>query len=340
MEKVVYVLGAGFSAPLGLPVMTNFILKAKDLYFSNQDEHPHFKEVFDLLNDMSVIKNFFNTDLYNIEETLSILEMTNYLNGVNEFEKFKKFIVDVIKYSTPDYENLNYVPGNWHRFILGTNELSKLYGCFISNLLGLEIFRNENQNHTRGFDVYKTSVDTTYSVISFNYDMVIENYFDFIKRNEIFYNYIKEEEWLDITKLHGCISKNNIVPPTWNKSSNKELLKEWQKSWDLLKDANQIRIIGYSLPITDSYIKYFFKSAIMQSKHLKKIDVITLDNPNMETKKRYDDFIDFNYYRFKDGNTKDYLETVFNRQFNPINIRDKKVTFNILEDAHNYFMSN
>ncbi|WP_175406349.1 hypothetical protein [Bacillus sp. FJAT-27264] len=29
MEKVVYILGAGFSAPLGIPVMSNFIMKAK-----------------------------------------------------------------------------------------------------------------------------------------------------------------------------------------------------------------------------------------------------------------------------------------------------------------------
>jgi len=32
MERVVYILGAGFSAPLGLPVMNDLMIKAKDLY--------------------------------------------------------------------------------------------------------------------------------------------------------------------------------------------------------------------------------------------------------------------------------------------------------------------
>jgi hypothetical protein len=31
VEKVVYLLGAGFSAPLGLPVMSNFLIKAKQV---------------------------------------------------------------------------------------------------------------------------------------------------------------------------------------------------------------------------------------------------------------------------------------------------------------------
>jgi len=35
LEKVVYLLGAGFSAPLGLPVMSNFLEKSKDIYFAD-----------------------------------------------------------------------------------------------------------------------------------------------------------------------------------------------------------------------------------------------------------------------------------------------------------------
>lgn len=41
-EKVVYILGAGFSAPLGLPVMSNFLVKSKDLYFSDTEKYKRF----------------------------------------------------------------------------------------------------------------------------------------------------------------------------------------------------------------------------------------------------------------------------------------------------------
>ena len=47
MENVVYLLGAEFSAPLGLPVMKDFLLKSKDLYFQNRDEYGHFVEVIE-----------------------------------------------------------------------------------------------------------------------------------------------------------------------------------------------------------------------------------------------------------------------------------------------------
>ena len=54
MEKVCYILGAGFSAPLGLPVMTNFLARAKDLYAQEPERFEYFQDVFDLIKDMHV----------------------------------------------------------------------------------------------------------------------------------------------------------------------------------------------------------------------------------------------------------------------------------------------
>jgi len=62
MEKVVYLLGAGFSAPLGIPVMSNFLMKSKDVYFANPERFKHFSDVFDMINAMSVSKNYYHTD--------------------------------------------------------------------------------------------------------------------------------------------------------------------------------------------------------------------------------------------------------------------------------------
>ena len=46
LERVVYLLGAGCSAGLGLPVMADFLEKSKDLYFSDSDRYAHFEKVF------------------------------------------------------------------------------------------------------------------------------------------------------------------------------------------------------------------------------------------------------------------------------------------------------
>ena len=35
MDNIVYFLGAGFSAPLGVPTMRNFIVKSKDMFVSS-----------------------------------------------------------------------------------------------------------------------------------------------------------------------------------------------------------------------------------------------------------------------------------------------------------------
>ncbi len=75
MENVVYLLGAGFSAPLGLPLMGNFLVKAKDMYWQHPDQFRHFSKVLDTIQKMHVCKSYFESDLSNIEEVLSIPEM-------------------------------------------------------------------------------------------------------------------------------------------------------------------------------------------------------------------------------------------------------------------------
>src|SRR5688572_11230837 len=100
MEKVVYLLGAGFSAPAGLPLMSNFLFKAKDMFASEPERFTSFQEVFSTIQKMSVCKNYFEADLLNIEEILSILEMQESLQPEKRYS-FVHFITEVIKYYTP-----------------------------------------------------------------------------------------------------------------------------------------------------------------------------------------------------------------------------------------------
>lgn len=78
MEKVVYFLGAGFSAPMGIPIIKDFLLKSKDLYFENPTKYAHFKRIFNKIYKMHIAKTYYETDLLNIEEILSILEMQRH----------------------------------------------------------------------------------------------------------------------------------------------------------------------------------------------------------------------------------------------------------------------
>jgi hypothetical protein len=143
MERVVYLLGAGFSAPLGLPVMDNFYLKSKDMYYENKNDYIHFNDVFETIKDMSFILNYYKSDLFNIEEILSILEMSKILQPkISEDDQFKKvflkYICDVIKYYTPKLGKPNFDPSNWENNIFGNHKWN-CYGHFVSSLFNLKL---------------------------------------------------------------------------------------------------------------------------------------------------------------------------------------------------------
>lgn len=59
-----------------------------------------------------------------------------------------------------------------------------------------------------------------------------------------------------------------IIPPVLDKNSlyNHQLIKlQWQKAHDYIKDAEEIYIIGFSLPQTDISVKFLFQSALKNS---------------------------------------------------------------------------
>ncbi len=349
-DKVAYILGAGFSAPLGLPVMSNFLVKSKDLYFSNTEKYKHFRSVFDAINELSVSKNYYSADLFNIEEILSIIEMGTFLEGKRLKKVFIQYISDVIDFYTPKvqpYSN-GELPGNWVDFIFGERDLQKDFGCFTANLFGTKYNEqriNDYGRVVRTFHAHKIPSRTSqYAVITLNYDLVLENYCKYINDNfktaeEIKFN-IQEDpaDWSipPLAKLHGSLDTGLIVPPTWAKGNDSKITPIWKHAYQILKGANHLRFIGYSLPIADSYIKFLLKSAVVKTEHLKSIDVICLDKDG-SVKKRFDNFFEFNYYRFANASVVDYLN-LLSARYSGSRRLDESVIMNDLENVHNKFM--
>jgi hypothetical protein len=171
MEKVVYILGARFSAPLGLPVVSNFLQKSKDLYFANPDRYKHFKEVFDTIRSMHVAKSYYETNLFNIEEILSILEMSEQLGNENERKSFVEYIVDVIEACTPQPLEFKGLPGNWSDYLFGESSNNSGYGYFVGSLLNLYFSKN-------GLEFKRSPKQSAgYSVITLNYDLYLRTTF-------------------------------------------------------------------------------------------------------------------------------------------------------------------
>lgn len=351
-DRVVYILGAGFSAPLGLPVMSNFLMKSKDMYFSDPERLDYFKEVFSSIAKMSIAKNYYDANLFNIEEILSILEMQELVGGGQLKRNFEKYIVEVIDYFTPPVRgHERNLPGNWHGFLFSGGRLQAEYGYFVANLLGLEFMRLPDS--VGGAFYKKLSRPTvSYSIITLNYDLVLESYAAYIEKKHA-RRHVNEEEDLgfhlgpeparvrkrvvSLAKLHGSVDTGVIVPPTWNKALNQDLLDSWKLAFGLLQQANHVRIIGYSLPNADAYVKYLLKAAVIDAPHLKSIDVLCLDHTG-EVRGSYERFIEFDRFRFQSGSVVDYL--ALNHQSHiPSNFDETVVPMDKLEDAHKEFFS-
>jgi hypothetical protein len=79
-------------------------------------------------------------------------------------------------------------------------------------------------------------------------------------------------------KIKGCLSTPVIVPPTWNKTEyHGNLTNVWSSAAKELSEAENIFIIGYSLPETDSFFKYLYALGTIGSERIKRFWVFNPD---------------------------------------------------------------
>jgi hypothetical protein len=81
----------------------------------------------------------------------------------------------------------------------------------------------------------------------------------------------------------------NIVPPTLRKqlsgeSENEPLRDVWTLADQSLRQAEQIAVIGYSLPPTDFHAEWLLRASVQKNKH-DKIDLIVV-NPDRRVVQR------------------------------------------------------
>lgn len=358
-KRVVYLLGAGFSAPLGIPTMSEFIRRSRQLKREERLELSYFDDVFKEMTSVDGVGKYFKGEPFNLEDTLSILEMSRGLDGGKSFKLFTRYICDVITRCTPKFQSpdLKTARGNWDTEFVSTGigEVNR-FACFVASLLGIALQgRNIDLDGSirQEIEVEQPKQRVAdYAVVTLNYDMVLDNILAVIRNAQsdhtapqvISYQGVSlQPTTLPIVKVHGSVHDGSVIPPTFNKGLYlKELPPAWGEAFDLLKQANEIRIIGYSLPRSDAYIQYILKSAIIQTQELEEIDVICLD-PDKSVRERYDSFISYPNYRFFDRNTTDYLATV--QESHRIQTDGlygditRRVEFTRLEAAHKKFCS-
>ena len=152
IDKNVYLLGAGFSKEIGLPLQDDFLLVAKEVYFKNPEKYKHFKTVFDYQDELSKMRKFLNYPLLNLEHLFNLIEMNSFYSKGGDVTKIKedftKLICDVLIDRTPN------------PFTHDSSEFSKIDSRFFKYLSFLGLFIKDDKYELQ------THQDT---IISFNY---------------------------------------------------------------------------------------------------------------------------------------------------------------------------
>jgi hypothetical protein len=364
MESIVYILGAGFSAPLGIPTMANF--REKALAISAEDNFAYFNEVFEDIRQSSFSDGYFRSeDSLNIEEVLSKLEMKFALSGNKaKLDLYRKFICDVIRRYTPilkdrprQFNSVN--PIRWPDSLFQDKQpeiKQESYGYFVASLLQLQARKSYYQNDWSGkkewelvFEHDSAKKETCYDIISLNYDTVIEGYCSYINNQQNQSQNIgflssdamrQGQGWPPVlAKLHGSVEDGMIITPSVTKGLYHDRMPDsWSVAFRVLARASEIRILGYSLPDSDSYIKYLLKAAMTESVRLRRIDVICLSLENVE-KNRFEAFVGRRFLRFRNINILDYLGEIMNVTRPNAIAEVESLSFRELERVHQLFMS-
>jgi len=311
----VYILGAGFSANAGLPLVNNFLERMADavewLYSNNREsEAEAVRRVFDFRLRAAGAAYRAEVNIDNIEELFS-------LASASEGEARADEVVSAIA-ATLDFAELTTKrptckvtvreesgQGSW----IGTDKTYPLYQLYAGIISG---------------SMCTAPTKTENTVITLNYDTLLEDalaelnvpfYYGLPTELTAYHESVKclhskEREALAVYKLHGSsnwskpLSRGSkatifgnyrdlhkaggkvlLVPPTWRKVFAEQLIQVWEGAVEALNKATRIVVVGFSMPPTDNHFKYLIAAGLQRNISLRKFLFV---NPGLHESRKKD----------------------------------------------------
>jgi hypothetical protein len=318
MAKTVFILGAGASVEAGAPLMNNFLDTAQDLlnrgaFNAYSEDEKAVKEIFRLISELEAIHSRAPIDLNNIESLFGLIEMGNIIKKIGNISPRK----------------LNFYRESLITMITRTLEESMVFGTD-----SFQFSAHESYAAFASFLKKYNEKGNSSSVLTFNYDLGLDFALQekFKKVNYCLKKEDAQNDGFNLMKLHGSINwvvkdrnieivggvkmnsencirisreiryryKKNlqpvIVPPTWNKNQyHGQLSNVWNGAANELNSADNIIIIGFSIPETDSFFKYLLGLGLMNGNRIRQIVVINKDD-SAEIKARYNNLFGYGIY--------------------------------------------
>jgi hypothetical protein len=296
MAKTVFILGAGASFKAGVPLMSNFLDEAKKLLLSGNltsEDETHFQRVFRGISALQGIHSKSKLDINNLESVFATFEMAQRLNKMPLFESeeiplliksMKRLIVVTIEQHLifPVKDSQINLPDPYFSFGKMIHEL--IQNPKIDHNVSILTFNYDlaadlmAQKFDLGPD-YSLPNSTSYGskkVLkllklhgSINWGVTKDhervrpyNLKDFLgtkgftSMSKTILNVGTEMKNFERVKYH---EEPVIIPPTWNKSNiHPDMNAVWQQAALELEHAENLFVIGFSLPETDIFFRHLY----------------------------------------------------------------------------------
>jgi NAD-dependent SIR2 family protein deacetylase len=314
--KTVFILGAGASARAGVPMMAEFLDRAEKIFRTK--DSPAARDVFSAIAELQGVYAKSFLDLENLESVFGAIEMAQLLGklagrsrpSIEELRKnFLSLIVQTIEETT-------YFPGT----LDGEIAVAEPYGGFVGSIAALRAGDPATAMQfallTFNYDLALDQALTLYQ-IPFDYALAEQKYrgdLPFLKLhgsinwgqcqtcNAIVPYELQDLEMRshrpfrpryalgsNIDRREHCgrvLTGPVLVPPTWNKNDyHGGITPVWERAARELGEADNIIIIGYSLPESDSFFRYLYALGSISATRLKRLWVVNPDeSPNFKAR--------------------------------------------------------
>lgn len=297
MANTIFILGAGASYKAGVPLMANFLDVAENLWKTGkvQQFEKQFENVFKGRSELQQVHSKAQLNIQNIESVFVAFEMGKTLQKFGEFKdteiddlvaSMKSVILATIetKLEFHTTERRIYPPEPYGEFV---DMIDKLKNQSVSKQnVAIITF---NYDLALDFALYHKGIELYYGLEekprndlipflklhgSLNWaqcsecESVVPWYLsDYYLTRRLNLSRSSKTYKLRIgSKIgqhkhgnHKVLSEPLIAPPTWSKSEYYKVLSPvWSCAAKELSDAENIFVIGYSLPESDSFFRYLY----------------------------------------------------------------------------------
>lgn len=318
--STVFILGAGASVHTGAPLLRDFLVSSRYLLQSKKDLifRESFQKVFDWIDKLRGASYFIDFDLDNLEHVFSFAEMEKQVNpdlDAHISDDLRILILETLQWQCLlEWHNDHWnVDGEYRKFleclntafrhrwdlVVGTgdfirdNVITFNYDLSLDMAVEASRFQIEYRlerpggepNNQKILEVLKLHGSMNWF---WNPD---ENKYETTEAIPTHHGMSDHTDKFPHPVVTNMLTRKDVVPmvipPTWSKRVDQMAIRRvWEAAVNAIQRAQQIIVIGYSLPTTDTFFQYLLTSGLKENPNLFRVCVVNSDNSE-EFQNRY-----------------------------------------------------